>query len=80
MGRVKIVLAVIFGAALAALSLKFSYDLLSIRLQTLLPFLPISFNILEINLVYLLVFALGIFLGFIGASISVAQSLKLTQT
>ncbi|MFC1518000.1 permease-like cell division protein FtsX [Candidatus Margulisiibacteriota bacterium] len=68
------------GAFFASLCLKITYDLLAQKLQQTLPFLPISFNMLEINLIYLFIFGLGIFLGFLGASISAAQSLKLTQT
>ncbi len=68
------------GATGAALLLKTSYTLMAQRLQSLLLFLPIALDPLAINLVYLFVFVFGIFLGLIGAMLSVDQSLKMTQT
>lgn len=70
----------ILGAAMAGLSLKFSYGFLAAKLNANLPFLPISFEVSSINLIYFSIFVLGVLLGGVGASISVSQSIKLTQT
>lgn len=64
------------GSALAFIILKFSYDLVVVRLQNALPFLALIIFGPQLFWIYSSVFFLGILLGVIGGYISVNAALK----
>lgn len=66
-----------FIASLITVSLlKLFYDLAVINIERTLPFLPVNLSSSNINTVFLIVFAAGLFLGMLGGYVSVSKSLK----
>ena len=66
----------LLSSTLSMFLLKIGYNIIVARLERLLPFLPINLNSLEINLIFVLVFFTGIFLGWLGSYFSVSKTLK----
>ncbi len=64
------------GASIAVIFLKFFYLFFSIRFQNAIPYVPLVFDSLTLNLIYGFVALMGATLGIIGAYISVSKSLK----
>jgi len=69
----------ISGSIVAVTVLKFSYLFFSIRFQSTIPYFPLVFDSMTLNLIYLLVGITGPILGMMGAYISVSKSLKTTM-
>jgi cell division transport system permease protein len=66
-----------FLASLVTVSLlKLSYDLAVLNIERTLPFLPVNLSSGNINTVFVIVFAAGLFLGMLGGYVSVSKSLK----
>lgn len=70
------VLIGILGGLFGILILKPSYDAVTNRLQTALPFLPIITDKFVLNLIYITVGFSGMLLGMLGGYISVSRLLK----
>jgi cell division transport system permease protein len=66
----------LLSSMLSMVLLKIGYNVIVVRLERLLPLLPINLNSMEINLVFVLVFFTGIFLGWLGSYFSVSKTLK----
>lgn len=66
----------IIASVLTIILLKIIYNLVVINIERSLPFLPVNLSGGEINTIFLLVFAAGIFLGMLGGYVSVSKSLK----
>ena len=66
----------LLSSTLSMVLLRVGYRVVTVRLERLLPLLPINLNSTEINLVFLLVFFTGIFLGWLGSYFSVSKTLK----
>ena len=66
----------ISGASIAVIVIKFFYLFFSIRFQTAIPYVPLVFDSLTLNLIYGFVALMGACLGVLGAYISVSKSLK----
>ncbi|MFA4858173.1 MAG: permease-like cell division protein FtsX [Candidatus Margulisiibacteriota bacterium] len=64
------------GGVFSILILKVSYDAISARLSSALPFLPVVTNPRQLSLVYFMVAFLGMLLGMLGGYISVSKLLK----
>ncbi|MFA5928352.1 MAG: permease-like cell division protein FtsX [Candidatus Margulisiibacteriota bacterium] len=64
------------GAVISSTILRTGYTILITHLQEALPFLPFVYSTGKLNLIYLYVMGVGIFLGFFGAWLSVSKSLK----
>lgn len=64
------------GSLLALSVLKGIYGLAVINIERKLPFLPITLSSSEVNLVFLIVFIIGILLGVIGGYVSVSGALR----
>jgi len=66
----------VLGGAFAILILKFSYDAIAARILSALPFLPVVVDKKQLSTIYIMVSALGMFLGMLGGYISVSKLLK----
>jgi len=70
------VLIGVLGGIFGILILKPSYDAVTSRLQTSLPFLPLMTDKFTLNIIYLAVGLSGMLLGMLGGYISVSRLLK----
>ncbi len=66
----------IIGAVIAITFLSFGYSLLVVKFQQSVPFVPMLFDQMALNLIYLTVFALGTILGIFGAYLSVSKTVQ----
>ncbi|RAP35082.1 hypothetical protein DID80_06795 [Candidatus Marinamargulisbacteria bacterium SCGC AAA071-K20] len=66
----------IFGSMLSVGLLKFAYHFFGIQIQKSIPYLPIVFDALTLNKIYLSIVFLGALLGTLGALLSIKKSLK----
>jgi len=69
----------LFGSLISVGFLVFSYKFLAVKLQSSLPFLPLIFDQLVLNRIYLIVIVTGIILGIVGAYLSISKVLKTSQ-
>lgn len=66
----------VIASLVAVPLLKVFYDLAVINIERSLPFLPVNLSSGNINTVFFIVFAAGLFLGMLGGYVSVSKSLK----
>jgi cell division transport system permease protein len=66
------------GSGIAVIFLKFFYTLFGVRFQETVPYFPLVFDPVTLNLIYAVVGIVGTSLGVLGAYISVSKSLKAT--
>ncbi len=66
------------GSLIASGVLKYFYGVFASHFQTKMPYFPIVFDPWALNKIYLSIIALGIFLGILGAYISISKILKRT--
>ncbi|MDR1453659.1 MAG: permease-like cell division protein FtsX [Candidatus Margulisbacteria bacterium] len=66
----------LLGSLAAIASLKAGYGAAILQMERIMPFVPVNLKPTEINLVFLLLLAAGVFLGWLGGYVSVSRSLK----
>jgi len=66
----------IIGAVIAISFVSFGYSLLVVKFQESVPFVPMLYDSVTLNLIRLTVFALGTVLGVFGAYLSVSKTVK----
>lgn len=66
----------LIGAVTASGILKFGYDFVVVRIERAIPFIPINLNSTEINVVFLVMIAVGFILGQLGGYVSVNRTFK----
>ncbi|NDD66217.1 ABC transporter permease [bacterium] len=66
----------IIGAIIAISFVSFGYSLLVVKFQESVPFVPMLYDSVTLNMIRLTVFALGTILGVFGAYLSVSKTVK----
>ncbi len=66
----------LLGSFVSVVFLKLGYNFAILNIEKSIPFLPINLSGGEVNIVFLIVFATGLFLGMLGGYVSVSKSLK----
>jgi len=66
----------IIGAVIAISFVSFGYSLLVVKFQESVPFVPMLYDSVTLNMIRLTVFALGTILGVFGAYLSVSKTVK----